>query len=89
MTDEEVATNLKTVKTMIEPISDDLFTAAAIKETLDKEAEKTGKGELYWPFRAALSGLKQSPPPQEIAEVLGKEKTLLRIRAAIEKIGRG
>ncbi|KKU40069.1 MAG: hypothetical protein UX55_C0015G0001, partial [Candidatus Azambacteria bacterium GW2011_GWE2_46_45] len=28
-------------------------------------------------------------PPQEIAEVLGKEKTLLRIRAAIEKIGRG
>lgn len=40
------------------------------------------RGKLFWPLRVALSGKKASPGPCEIAEVLGKEKTLKRIKEA-------
>jgi len=43
-----------------------------------------GNGDVLWPVRVALSGLKNSPGPFEIAGVLGKEKTLKRIRSASE-----
>lgn len=42
-----------------------------------------GTGEVLWPMRVALSGQQNSPGPFEIAEVLGKEKTLERIKKAI------
>lgn len=44
-------------------------------------------GYLMWPIRTALSG-KQSTPggATEIMEVLGKEESVRRIRAAIEKL---
>jgi len=48
---------------------------------------KTGdRGYLLWPFRAALSGKKASAGPFDIAEILGKEKTLKRIKEAKIKI---
>jgi len=34
----------------------------------------------------ALTGKKASPPPFEIAEILGKEKTLKRIEEAIRLV---
>ena len=39
-------------------------------------------GEVLWPMRVALTGLEKSPTPFEIAEILGQEKTLERLRAA-------
>lgn len=42
-----------------------------------------GTGEVLWPMRVALSGQQNSPGPFEIAEVLGKEKALERIKKAI------
>jgi glutamyl/glutaminyl-tRNA synthetase len=47
------------------------------------EEKKMGAGETLWPFRVALTGLKASPPPFDVAEVLGKEKTLDRVKNAI------
>ncbi len=47
-----------------------------------------GNGDILWPMRVALSGLKNSPGPFEIAGVLGKDKTLERMSFAIEKISR-
>jgi glutamyl/glutaminyl-tRNA synthetase len=44
------------------------------------------RGFLLWPLRAALSGKKASPSPFEIADILGREKTLARIKQAMEKI---
>ena len=44
------------------------------------------RGFLLWPLRAALSGKPASASPFEIAEILGKEKTLKRIAEAIAKI---
>ena len=42
-------------------------------------------GDVLWPTRVALSGLKNSPGPLDIASVLGKEQTLKRIKQAVEK----
>ena len=45
--------------------------------------EGRGAGEVLWPMRVALSGRIASPPPFDIAAILGKEKTLARIEYAI------
>ncbi|MCX7589480.1 MAG: glutamate--tRNA ligase [Patescibacteria group bacterium] len=44
------------------------------------------RGEVFWPLRVALSGRESSPDPTEIAEILGKEKSLERIKIAINKL---
>ena len=51
-------------------------------------AEKEVKsGAVLWPVRTALSGLQMTPGgATELMEVLGKEESLARIRAAIEKL---
>ena len=49
-------------------------------------AEKYGKGETYWPLRAALSGQKESPSPMEILHVIGREEALKRIEHALVKL---
>lgn len=40
-------------------------------------------GETLWPMRVALAGREASPPPFQIAAILGKEKTLKRLQYAI------
>jgi len=42
-----------------------------------------GVGDVLWPMRVSLSGREHSPGPFEIAEVLGKQRTLERIDEAI------
>ena len=62
------------------------------KDNLDKKVgewikEKDyGVGNVLWPMRVALAGQKNSPGPYEIAEVLGREKSLERINKAIKKL---
>ena len=51
------------------------------------EAVKTlgvKNGQVFWPLRAALSGLQFSPGVFEIAWTLGKKETLTRIKKAYE-----
>ncbi|KKT94500.1 MAG: Glutamate-tRNA ligase [Parcubacteria group bacterium GW2011_GWF2_45_11] len=43
-------------------------------------------GDVFWPVRVALSGLKQSPPPEEIMAVLEKDESLTRIQSALDKL---
>lgn len=60
-----------------------------IKEVLTLEAEKFGDGDrgyLLWPLRVALTGKKASAGPFEIATILGKEKTIFRIKEALKLI---
>ncbi len=60
------------------------------KETLEQQflplIQKEGRGEVLWPLRVALSGQEASPGPFEIAEVLGKEEVIKRVRIAIRKL---
>jgi glutamyl-tRNA synthetase len=44
------------------------------------------RGEVFWPFRVALSGLKSSPDPTEICEILGKNESLYRLKIALNKL---
>lgn len=43
-------------------------------------------GQLLWPLRAALTGSQFSPGAFEVAEALGKEETLKRIKIALKKL---
>ena len=56
---------------------------ASTKFNLEKGYPEKNKGYLLWPLRAALSGKDSSPSPFEIADILGREKTLKRIKEAI------
>ena len=58
----------------------------SLREIIDSDLIKLNTGELLWPLRAALTGLKFSPGPFEVAEVLGKEKCLERIEEAKKMI---
>ena len=55
---------------------------ASQKLNSEKNYPEKNKGYLLWPLRVALSGKSFSPSPFEIAEILGKEKTLERIADA-------
>ena len=45
-----------------------------------------GNGDVLWPLRTALSGMKNSPPPFVIASVLGKPEALSRLQSAQKKL---
>lgn len=49
-------------------------------------AEQEGKGEVLWPVRYALTGALASPDPLTILEILGKEKSLKRLKNAIMEL---
>ena len=56
--------------------------AAAGEFNKQKNYPEKNRGFLLWPLRAALSGKQFSPSPFEIADILGREKTLKRIKEA-------
>ncbi len=43
-------------------------------------------GDVFWPVRAALSGMMQSPSPVELLQILGREKSLARLKKAVGKL---
>lgn len=45
--------------------------------------EEEGKGNVLWPLRFALSGKEKSPDPFIIADILGKEKVLEKLKHAM------
>jgi len=87
MTLEEIKSSLEKIEKVINKIGKEEFSKENIERILIAEAEKVGdRGKILWPLRVALTGKKASAGPFEIAEILGKEKTLTRIKKAIEKI---
>ena len=86
-TEEEILRYLKRAEMLLNKISEKDWTKEKIAEIIIPEAEKIKEGDrgyLLWPFRVALTGKKASAGPFEIAEILGKEKTLQRIKKAQE-----
>jgi len=82
---------LKKVKDNLEILAKELektgdFDKKTLESVLMPLARKHGSGELLWPLRVALTGQKASPGPFEIMEVLGKKKSLERIKKAIENV---
>ncbi len=94
MGDSEVKSALQAVEKVLS--SAEKFNVKSLEEILLREAkifnlEKNypleNRGYTLWPLRVALSGKSASAGPFEIAEILGKEKTLQRISDAIKMLG--
>jgi Glutamyl- and glutaminyl-tRNA synthetases len=64
----------------------DFTSPESVKAALWSYAEATGKGEVLWPLRVALTGRERSPDPFTVAYILGHTETLDRIDTACAKI---
>lgn len=92
MTNGEVKSSLDNSEKILSKIEEGEFNREKLGEILLKEAENFAnkikragdRGRLLWPLRVALTGKKASASPFEIGEVLGKEKSLKRIKQAKE-----
>ncbi len=83
---ENTKGNIDFIIKLLSGLGDDNFTKNQLEVIMMPEAEKIGRGELLWPLRVALSGLKSSASPFEIMPILGKKETLRRLKIAQEKI---
>ncbi len=86
---EDIARNLMMVRSAIERM--DVITREALEIALMKVIREMNisNGELLWPLRVAVTGEKFSPNVFELIEAMGKERSLKRITAAIEKLESG
>ncbi|HUS49163.1 MAG TPA: glutamate--tRNA ligase [Candidatus Paceibacterota bacterium] len=88
MTDTELTKSLQDSLNILEKIKESEFNRINLQikfySFIDEDLNYEGnKGKLLWPLRAALSGKKASPGPFEIAEVLGKEESIKRLKQAL------
>lgn len=67
------------LRVLIESVPDDQFNAVKIKKIIMPYADVKGRGEVLWPFRAALTGREKSADPFTVAALLGKIETLARL----------
>lgn len=92
----EVKTILDKIIELVSDIRDNEWKKEKIESILTPEAEaisvairnKKDRGYVLWAFRVALTGKKSSAGPFEIAEVLGKQKTIQRVEEAIKIISK-
>lgn len=90
--DKETKNSLNKLGKIISKIKQEDFHKKSLEEKILPEAEKLAppgtkdRGYLLWPFRVALTGKKFSAGPFEVAEILGKEKVLKRIKEAKRRL---
>jgi glutamyl/glutaminyl-tRNA synthetase len=84
--DDDVREALTKVVDILSQIPEGEWTQDVIAAKV-KGIAQGDNGGYFWPMRVALSGREKSPGPQEIAEVLGKTKTLQRIEDAKNLLG--
>ncbi len=87
MTFDQARKNLEKIYELLEKIPVDCWTDDSIEEGIINylKAKELKIGEYLWPMRVALTGRRASPGPFEVAEVLGREETLRRIKYGIKK----
>ncbi len=83
----EAAAALERVVAAAEGIAD--WTHEALESVIRPLAEELGMkaGDLFGLVRVAVTGKTATPPLFETMEVLGRETTIARLRAALEKLG--
>jgi glutamyl-tRNA synthetase len=72
---------LQRAEKLLESLTDDEWTREIIAEKLLIEAGDK-RGDFFWPLRVALTSAKFSPPPGDVAWVLGKAESLKRVHEA-------
>jgi glutamyl-tRNA synthetase len=85
---EESLKHLNKVKDIVQTLDQDSFTSDNVKNAIWSYAEESGRGNVLWPFRVALTGQEKSPDPFSSAYILGKVETLRRLDLAIDRLGK-
>ena len=82
--DEEIFSTLDALGRVLSKVDEGNWTKENLEKSILAEAQilNQNRGYLLWPLRTAVTGKKASAGPFEIAEVLGKNKTLKRIEQA-------
>jgi len=83
---ESTKEKLMLSKAVLTELSEDSWNYETIYKVINELAERHGKGQVFWPLRVALTGLKASPEPIAVLEILRKEEAIRRIDHAINKI---
>src|SRR3989344_3053423 len=74
---EETKNALQMLEEIITKVSEQDWTKEKLENVIMPEAEKQkSRGVVLWPLRMALTGKEASAGPFEIAEILGKKRTL-------------
>ena len=82
---KEVAEVLSAARVVINGIAAEDFNRETLTACLPLIVGERSRGVVLWPLRVAVSGQANSPDPIEIMSVIGKDESLKRIDAAIEK----
>jgi glutamyl-tRNA synthetase len=82
---KEVAEVLSAARVVIDGIAAEDFDRETLTACLPLIVGDRSRGVALWPLRVALSGQANSPDPIEIMSVIGKDESLHRIDAAINK----
>jgi glutamyl-tRNA synthetase len=77
------ASNLEKAIALLDALNTNGFSAENVKEAVFPFATEAGRSAVLWPMRVALSGKEKSPDPFTLGGLLGKDKTLKRLRAAV------
>lgn len=87
MTNEMLISNLSLTLKELEAVAHSSWTKEELEHILKAMILREGcqTGEVLWPLRVALTGREASPGPFEVAGVLGKQETMMRIESAIQK----
>ncbi len=85
-TKESALKGLESALAVIENFSDQQWLSKdVIADELKKIInENLTVGDVFWTTRVALSGLKTSPPPEELLYVLGREESLNRLHQSLK-----
>lgn len=86
LTLEEVKNNLREVTEQLQDIPETNWQTAILEKTIIDWLKENNKktGDYLWPLRVALTGLKNSPGPFEVAWALGKAESLHRLEKAMK-----
>lgn len=85
---EVIKARLGALRAHLSSLDDDEFETKALETSIKDWITASGytAGEVLSPFRVALTGRPSSPPPFDIAAILGKTETLERIDKAIKML---
>jgi len=82
----EVRINLECTKEILSGISLNNWNEEQVKAAVFPFASDKGRAQVLWPMRVALTNKEKSPDPFIVAALIGKEKSIERIRLAIESL---
>jgi len=86
MTTEEARANLQEIRRELEKIGEADWQKEYLEKTVlawIKDSDRKN-GDYLWPLRVALTGLKNSPGPFEVAAALGRTESLKRVDQALK-----